>query len=83
MSAMAPNEIYKLTIGEKQAHQLSHLNDAVLSKVQMNPLESFWFTGAEGAKVQGFLAEAAAIRSHEALSGEVPDSRRAARRMGR
>ena len=22
---------------------------------QMNPLESFWFTGAEGAKVQGFL----------------------------
>ena len=55
MSAIAPNEIYKLTIGEKQAHQLSHLNDAVLSKVQMNPLESFWFTGAEGAKVQGFL----------------------------
>ncbi len=55
MSAMAPNEIYKLTIGEKEAHQLSHLNDAVLSKVQMNPLESFWFTGAEGAKVQGFL----------------------------
>jgi dipeptidyl aminopeptidase/acylaminoacyl peptidase len=55
MSAMAPNEVYKLTIGEKEAHQLSHLNDAVLSKVQMNPVESFWFTGAEGAKVQGFL----------------------------
>ena len=47
---MAPNEIYKLTIGEKQARQLSRLNDAVLSKVQMNPLEFFWFTGAEGAR---------------------------------
>jgi len=55
MSAMAPNEVYKLSIGEKVAHQLSHLNDAVLSKVQMSPVESFWFTGAEGAKVQGFL----------------------------
>ena len=30
---MAPNEVYKLTIGEKQARQLSHFNDAVLSKV--------------------------------------------------
>jgi dipeptidyl aminopeptidase/acylaminoacyl peptidase len=27
----------------------------VLGKVAMNPLESFWFTGAEGARVQGFL----------------------------
>jgi dipeptidyl aminopeptidase/acylaminoacyl peptidase len=57
MSAMAPNEVFKLTIGNKEAHQLTHLNDAVLSKVTMNPLESFWFTGAEGAKVQGFLVK--------------------------
>ena len=55
MSATAPNEVYKLTLGAKEAHQLSHLNDAVLSKVIMNPVESFWFTGAEGTKVQGFL----------------------------
>lgn len=55
MSIQAPNEIYKLAIGTKQAEKLSHLNDAVLSQVAMQPLESFWFTGAEGAKVQGFL----------------------------
>jgi dipeptidyl aminopeptidase/acylaminoacyl peptidase len=35
--------------------QLTHLNDAVLGKVLMAPLEPFWFTGAENAKVEGFL----------------------------
>jgi dipeptidyl aminopeptidase/acylaminoacyl peptidase len=57
MSARAPNEIYRLEIGSKEAVQLTHLNDAVLSQVSMQPVESFWFTGAEGAKVQGFLVK--------------------------
>jgi dipeptidyl aminopeptidase/acylaminoacyl peptidase len=35
--------------------QLTHLNDRVLSQVSMQPVESFWFTGAGGTKVQGFL----------------------------
>jgi dipeptidyl aminopeptidase/acylaminoacyl peptidase len=37
--------------------QLTHLNDAVLSQVAMSPLESFWFTGAHGDKVEGFLVK--------------------------
>jgi len=37
------------------AEQLSHLNDATLAKVDMQPVESFWFAGAGGTKVQGFL----------------------------
>jgi dipeptidyl aminopeptidase/acylaminoacyl peptidase len=37
--------------------QLSHVNDALLSEIQMSPLESFWFTGAHGDKVQGFLVK--------------------------
>jgi dipeptidyl aminopeptidase/acylaminoacyl peptidase len=37
--------------------QLTHLNDRVLSQVSMQPLESFWFAGAGGAKVQGFLVK--------------------------
>jgi dipeptidyl aminopeptidase/acylaminoacyl peptidase len=36
---------------------LTHFNDAVLSQVAMSPLESFWFTGASGDKVQGFLVK--------------------------
>jgi dipeptidyl aminopeptidase/acylaminoacyl peptidase len=38
-----------------KARPLTALNDAVLSKVQMQPLESFWFTGAEKTRVEGFL----------------------------
>jgi dipeptidyl aminopeptidase/acylaminoacyl peptidase len=34
---------------------LTHLNDEVLSKVAMEPMESFWFAGAAKEKVQGFL----------------------------
>ncbi|MGC2194375.1 MAG: S9 family peptidase, partial [Terriglobales bacterium] len=37
--------------------QLTHLNDSVLSQVAMSPLESFWFSGAKGDKVQGFLVK--------------------------
>lgn len=41
--------------GNLNQKQLTHLNDAVLSQVAMQPLESFWFAGAGGTKVQGFI----------------------------
>jgi dipeptidyl aminopeptidase/acylaminoacyl peptidase len=37
--------------------KLTHLNDSVLSQVSMSPLESFWFEGAKGDKVEGFLVK--------------------------
>ncbi len=37
--------------------QLTHLNDTLLSQVAMSPLEPFWFTGANGDKVEGFLVK--------------------------
>ncbi len=37
--------------------KLTHLNDAILSQVAVSPLESFWFTGAHGDKVEGFLVK--------------------------
>ncbi len=55
MSVMAPNEIYKLAAGSKQAQPLTQINQPVLSKVFMQPVEPFWFEGAEGTKVQGFI----------------------------
>ncbi len=36
---------------------LSRINDAVLSQIAMSPLDAFWFTGANGDKVQGFLVK--------------------------
>jgi dipeptidyl aminopeptidase/acylaminoacyl peptidase len=57
MSVRAPNEIYKLTLGEKEAVNLSHVNDPVLIHISMQPLEPFWFVGAAGTKVQGFIVK--------------------------
>jgi len=37
--------------------QLTHLNDAILSQVSMSPLEPFWFKGAHGDQVEGFLVK--------------------------
>ena len=35
----------------------THLNDSVLSKISLSPLETFWFTGANNDKVQGWLVK--------------------------
>jgi dipeptidyl aminopeptidase/acylaminoacyl peptidase len=34
---------------------LTHMNDAVFGSLDLPKMESYWFTGAEGAKVQGFV----------------------------
>ena len=39
------------------AAQLTHLNSSILSQIQMQPLESYWFTGALKDKVQGFVVK--------------------------
>jgi dipeptidyl aminopeptidase/acylaminoacyl peptidase len=65
MSAQAPNEVYKIVLGSKEPQRLSHLNDAVLSQVAMQPLEPFWFTGAAGAKVEGFLIKPPAFNAQQ------------------
>ncbi|HZS25900.1 MAG TPA: S9 family peptidase [Candidatus Angelobacter sp.] len=55
LSVQAPTEVYKLDLSSKKAEQLSHLNDQILADIAMEPIESFWFAGAGGTKVQGFL----------------------------
>ena len=39
------------------APPVTRLNDTVLSQVTMSGLECFWFTGAHGDKVEGFLVK--------------------------
>ena len=57
MSVGAPNEIYRLDIPESKgnAAAVTHMNDALLSKIDMQLLESFTFKGANDKEVQGFL----------------------------
>jgi dipeptidyl aminopeptidase/acylaminoacyl peptidase len=58
MTVQHPVELYKLALPPESVVQpLTHFNDAVLSQVAMSPLESFWFPGANGDKVQGFLVK--------------------------
>jgi dipeptidyl aminopeptidase/acylaminoacyl peptidase len=64
MSLERPSEIQKLIIPAKidpydlpVGDQLTHITDPLLSQVSMSPLESFWFEGAKGDKVQGFLVK--------------------------
>jgi dipeptidyl aminopeptidase/acylaminoacyl peptidase len=57
LSVQAPNEVYKMDLDSKKAEELSHLNDTTLANVAMQPVESFWFAGAGGTKVQGFMVK--------------------------
>ena len=58
MSIHAPNEIFYLELqGRRKPIQLTHLNDQVLSRVEMQPLEPFWFTGDTRTEVQGFIVK--------------------------
>jgi dipeptidyl aminopeptidase/acylaminoacyl peptidase len=34
---------------------LTHVNEDLLSQIELPKMESFWFAGAEGTKVQGFI----------------------------
>jgi dipeptidyl aminopeptidase/acylaminoacyl peptidase len=57
MSVRAPNEIYKIDLSQRVEDPLTHLNDTLLSRVPMSPLESFSFVGSHGEGVQGFLVK--------------------------
>jgi dipeptidyl aminopeptidase/acylaminoacyl peptidase len=68
MSIAAPNEIWKhddLPADESpiaaQKHPgfepLTHMNHALLSQIDMQPLESFTFKGANDEEVQGFIVK--------------------------
>src|SRR5579883_1193734 len=52
---LMPAEIFVADTNTGKARQLTHHNAGLLSKIQMNPPEPFWFEGAEGTRVEGFL----------------------------
>jgi dipeptidyl aminopeptidase/acylaminoacyl peptidase len=56
MSVTAPNEIHSIPSG-RYPGAVTHMNDALLSRIDMQPLESFTFKGANNDEVQGFLVK--------------------------
>ncbi len=67
MSARAPNEIWREDPASKDEigtysldsflKPVTHMNDALLSQIDMQPLESFTFKGANDEEVQGFMVK--------------------------
>jgi dipeptidyl aminopeptidase/acylaminoacyl peptidase len=54
--AKAESTIYPAPIA-KELHQLTHLNEALLGQLDMSPMEPFWFSAADGTKLEGFLVK--------------------------
>ena len=54
-SLTMPAEIFATSSDGFKVRQLTHQNDSILSSVEMNAPETFWFEGAEGTKVQAML----------------------------
>jgi dipeptidyl aminopeptidase/acylaminoacyl peptidase len=50
-----PPELFSSSIEGKNIKNLSNLNSKLLSELALSPLEEFWFEGAGGAKVEGFI----------------------------
>ncbi|MFW5952034.1 MAG: prolyl oligopeptidase family serine peptidase [Gemmatimonadota bacterium] len=53
--AHMPAELFALDGRGRVERQLTHTNRALLDELALQPVEPFWFTGAEGDRVQGFL----------------------------
>ena len=46
-----PTEIFRFDLDQKKLTQLTFTNQKLLSELEMNPLEDFWFTGANNDSV--------------------------------
>ncbi len=50
-----PVDLFALDARGRPLRQLTHVNDALLDQLALQPVEPFWFDGAGGTKVQGFI----------------------------
>jgi dipeptidyl aminopeptidase/acylaminoacyl peptidase len=50
-----PTELFRMDIDGKDLKQITFINIEKVSQLEMNSLENFWFDGAGGTRVQGFI----------------------------
>jgi len=53
----SPADVFSLDLKTKRMNQLTAINSELLSKLEMNSTEEFWFDSAKGKKVHGFLVK--------------------------
>ncbi len=51
----APAELFTLNLEDGKTSRLTHTNDELLARLDMRPLEEFWFLGAEEERVHGLM----------------------------
>ena len=56
-SLVRPSEIYRAAPAGPSAHPLTHVNDALMAELDMNPGASVATTGAGGAEIQNLLVK--------------------------
>ncbi len=54
-SSFMPAEIFSMDSNGKNLKQITFINRDRTAALEMNKLENFWFEGANGTKVQGFM----------------------------
>ena len=57
-AAQSPAEVYAAEVTTQApvaARAVTHENDSLVAQLAVNPVEDFWFSAADGARVQGFL----------------------------
>jgi dipeptidyl aminopeptidase/acylaminoacyl peptidase len=50
-----PAEVFIAAADGSSPRQLTHLNESILAKLDMNAPETFWFEGAEGTRLQAMM----------------------------
>jgi dipeptidyl aminopeptidase/acylaminoacyl peptidase len=56
-STAHPVDLYLIDAQGRTTRQLTRANDAALSQLALQPAEPFWFEGAGGQRVQGFIVK--------------------------
>ncbi|MCM2274729.1 MAG: S9 family peptidase [Candidatus Didemnitutus sp.] len=54
-STTRPNELFALDAATGTVRQLTHFNDAFMAGLKLGQVESYWFKGANGADIHGWL----------------------------
>ena len=56
-TAAMPNELFVYDLKNKKLRQVTFVNRERLARLELPGLEEFWFIGAKGDKVQGFIVK--------------------------
>ena len=56
-SIRRPIELFRATLKGKRITQVTGINNEVLGRLEMNPVEEFWYEGAEGVSLHGMIVK--------------------------